>query len=73
MAIENIGQDLFLRHTNTEGRAHVQQHRVWDKEKFLSTRKAEVDKMNAEAKAGEPRKARVDHITEAQYLKERSQ
>lgn len=62
------GFDLFMRHTDTNGKQYVALHRVWDKDLFLNTRAGEAEAANAKVKNG---KAKVEQITEAQYLQER--
>lgn len=68
MQLEMAGFDLFMRHTNTDGKSHVQQHRVWDKQRFLDARSADAAQLNA--KEGS-KKAKAEHITQDQYRKER--
>jgi hypothetical protein len=71
MALELMGRDLWLRHTDTNGKSHVVQHRVWDGDRFVEAQKKAAEKVNEQQKDDEPKKARVDQITEDQYLKER--
>jgi valyl-tRNA synthetase len=72
MAIELSGRDIYLRHTACDGKSNVQQHRVWDAERFISSQEQEAQKMNEDQKEGEPRMAAVQQITEDQYRKERA-
>lgn len=60
-------RDLYLRHTDTQGRSTVTLHRVWDADRFLAARVAEAAKANADVKGDEPRKAAVAIATEADY------
>lgn len=69
--MEMVGFDLFMRHTDTDGKSVVRSHRVWDKEAFIAARQGEAASENAKVKGDKPRKARVDQITEDQYRKER--
>lgn len=69
---ENVGFDLFMRHTDTDGKATVRSTRVWDKALFLAAREAEAQRENAKAKEkGKPALAAAQQITQEQYLKER--
>lgn len=70
--LENVGFDVHLRHTNTDGKSYVQSHRVWNKDRFMVANEQAVAKLNAERKPGESRKAKVEQITEEQYMKERA-
>lgn len=67
-----VGYDLHLRHTDKEGRSHVQQHRVWDGARFMTAQQAAAANVNADQPADAPRKARVEQITEDQYRKEKA-
>lgn len=71
MALELMGRDLWLRHTGTDGKSHVMQHRVWDAARFLASQQAAVAKVNADQKSDAKHTARVEQITEEQYRKER--
>lgn len=71
-SIEMVARDIFVRHTATDGTSTVQQHRVWDAERFMATRQADAAKLNAEVKGEAPRKAKAEQITEDQYRAERS-
>lgn len=51
--------EIFVRYTGKEGKSYVNQHRVWDAERFMATRQAEAK--------NEGGKAKVEHITEQQY------
>lgn len=64
MALEHVGLDIYLRHTDEKGNSYVQCHRAWDKDKFLTSQ------MDAALKVGG--KAFVQQITEEQYRKERT-
>ena len=33
--LKSIGVDLYLKITKKNGESHVQQHRVWDKDRFV--------------------------------------
>lgn len=72
MQLAMNGRDVYLRHTGTDGKVHVSQHRTWDAELFVAAQQRAAEKLNAEAIAkGEPSKARVDQITDDQFKKER--
>ena len=66
------GRDLYMRHTDTDGRSFVQLHRVWDAERFVAARKAEACSLNADVKGNAPRLALVQQITRDQFLQERT-
>lgn len=56
-------RDVFARHTDKGGTVHVEQHRVWDADRFFAARRADSAK--------EGGKADIQQITEEQYRKER--
>lgn len=60
-------RDIWLRHTATNGKSHVQEHRVWDGDKFVKSQQADAADMNAKVKDPAPRNAKVEQITEEQY------
>lgn len=64
-------RDIHIRHTATDGKAHVQEHRVWDGAKFFDSLQREASKQNAESKKPAERLAKVEQITEEQYRAER--
>ena len=64
-------RDFWLRHTDTEGKSYVREHRVWDGERFLACQQAEARNLNESQKPGKPRLALVENITEEQFRKER--
>jgi len=70
--IEMVARDIFVRHTATDGNSFVQQHRVWDAERFMAARHADAAKLNGEVKGDAPRKAKAEQITEDQYRAERT-
>jgi hypothetical protein len=55
-------RDIYLRHTDKDGESHVQEHRVWDAERFLSSQQAAASK----------EKGSVQLSTREVYLKERN-
>lgn len=63
-------RDIYLRHTSTTGSSYVQQHRVWDADRFIAGAQSEAAKANAEVKDGSG-KAKAEQITEDQYHHER--
>ena len=66
------GRDIYLRHTATDGKSYVQEHRVWDAERFVEAQDYAVSKANAEARAEKKKAmANVEQITREQYLAER--
>jgi len=71
-SIEMVARDIFVRHTATDGTSTVQQHRVWDADRFMATRQADAAKLNADVKGEAPRKAKAEQITEDQYRAERT-
>lgn len=71
MTLAMIGRDIFVRHTNTDGKSFVQCHRVWDVGLFMMARTAEASKLNAEVKGDGKRCAKCEQITEDQYRKEK--
>lgn len=70
MTLIPFGRDIYVRHTNVEGKAYVAHHRVWDADRFIAARQREADALNADQKQDKPRLARVEQITEEQYRKE---
>lgn len=74
MTLTTLGRDIYLRHTDTNGRAHVQQHRVWDVERFVLSQQKAAARLNVDAVKEDPKAktlAHVAQITEDQYLTER--
>lgn len=71
MSAEPCGVDVFMRHTDVNGKKTVMLHRSWDKERTIAARQADAQRENAKQKDGEPRLAKSEQITEEQYLKER--
>lgn len=74
MPAELFGHDVYVRHTNTDGKSHVMNHRVWDAQRFMASQQSAVEKLNAEAcnaKPPKPALAKCEQITEDQYRKER--
>lgn len=61
MSIDLVCLDVYVRHTDKHGNAYVQEHRVWDKEKFLSAQAASAKKEGGSA----------EQISQEQYLTER--
>lgn len=66
-----VCRDIHLRHTAPDGTSHVQQHRVWDAERFLAARRDEAKQLNAAQEGDAPRLAKVELITPEQYRKDR--
>jgi hypothetical protein len=66
-----IGRDIFVRHTDKDGHSSVQQHRVWDAERFIASLQAATAKVNADERGGGTRLAKATQITHDQYLQER--
>jgi hypothetical protein len=64
MAVEAIGRDMFLKHTDKDGNSYVQQHRAWDPDRFITSQ------LEAALKVGG--KACVQQLTREQYLQERA-
>lgn len=63
---------ISMRHTSVDGHRHVQQHLVWDAERFVQARQTEAANLNAKQEPGKPRKACAEQITEEQFNKERT-
>lgn len=59
-----VGTDLYLKHVDVEGKAHLSRHRVWDAERFLTARQQEAAAENV--KKGST-KARVELSTEEAF------
>jgi hypothetical protein len=76
--METSARDVFMRHTDADGRSHVFCHRVWISdsdalERFLRRKQDEVREMNTRAHLdGKPELARSEQITEEQYKANRS-
>jgi hypothetical protein len=66
-----IGRDIYLRHTATDGKSFVQEHRCWDADRFIASQQQAAAKVNADTKPGTPRLAKVEQITANQYRTER--
>lgn len=66
-----FGRDVYLRHTGVDGNSYVQDHRAWDAERLVAARQRDAEAANARAEAGKPRLAKVEQITQEQYLAER--
>lgn len=71
MPAELAGFDLFMRHTDVNGKTTVQMHRTWDKARSIASREDDAARENSKQKPDEPRLAKVEQITEDQYQKER--
>jgi hypothetical protein len=71
MALELMGRDVWLRHTGNDGKSYVQAHRVWDPDRFIEAQKKAVRDVNAKQDGGKPGVAKVEPITEEQYLAQR--
>ena len=64
---------IFMRHTSSEGKSYVNEHRVWDADKFIASQQEAADAINADhAKKnnGKAGKAKAEQITQDQYVKE---
>lgn len=66
-----IGRDIYLRHTDPQGKSFVQEHRVWDADRFIASQQQAAKKLNADQKPDAPRLAKVEQITPDQYRTER--
>ncbi|MBX3653238.1 MAG: hypothetical protein KF686_03575 [Ramlibacter sp.] len=64
-------REIYVRHTDTAGKSHVMSHLVWDAEKFIASLKTAAEKVNADQKPGDPRKANAEQVTYGQYLMEK--
>ena len=50
--VEMQPRDIYLRPTSATGSSYVQQHRVWDADRFIAGAQSEATKANAEVKDG---------------------
>jgi hypothetical protein len=64
-------REVYARHTATNGKSYVQAHIVWDADRFFSARATEASYLNADQKAGAPRLAKCEQITQETYQVER--
>lgn len=55
--------EIHVRHTSKDGSSYVQEHRVWDAERFMAARQAEAKQ--------EGGKAAVQQLTCEQFLAEK--
>lgn len=62
-----ITHDIYMRHTGPEGKSHVQEHRVWDGDRFVAARTAEAKALNEKEADATKRQAKCEQITEDQY------
>jgi hypothetical protein len=67
----SFGRDIYLRHTGTDGNSFIAHHRAWDADRMLEHRRREAANANADVKGDKSRLAKVEQITEDQYLAER--
>ncbi len=67
-----VGRDIYMRHTDTEGRSYVNEHRVWDAKKFVNSQAKAAADLNANVKGDGKRLAKAEQITKAVYLAERA-
>ena len=67
-----MGRDIYMRHTNTDGKSFVQTHRVWDADRFVASQQQAASKLNADVKSDAPRKAKAEQITHEQFNRERT-
>lgn len=72
MTVEITTRDIWMRHTNVDGKSYVAEHRVWDADRFVASQQRAAANLNADQKPGRPRLAKAEQITEEQYLKERT-
>ena len=65
---------IYMRHTSAEGKSYVNEHRVWDADKFIASQQKAADSVNADhaKKHGAPGKAKAEQITQDQYTKEKT-
>jgi hypothetical protein len=66
---------IYMRHTSAEGNSYVNEHRVWDADKFIASQQKSAEAINADhAKKndGKAGKAKAEQITQEQYTKERT-
>lgn len=61
------GRDIYVRHTDTNGKSHVEQHRVWDRDRFIASRQADASQANAKVEGDGKRLAKVELITAEQF------
>lgn len=72
MSVELVSRDVYLRHTDADGKSRVVEHRVWDADLFIASQQQAAAKVNADQKGDAPRLAAVQQITQDQYRKERT-
>lgn len=58
-----IGTDLYLKHTDADGRSNIQRHRVWDSALFFQTRSDECKALR-EKNAGAQNAVELATVTE---------
>jgi len=67
-----ICRDVFVRHTEGNGRSYVMCHRVWDADRFLAAQVEAAKRLAREAhEKNQPFLHKAEQITEDQYRKER--
>lgn len=72
MTVEMTTRDLWMRHTDVNGKSYVAEHRVWDAVRFVAARQQEAAMLNDKQTPGQPRLAAAEQITEEQYRKEKT-
>jgi hypothetical protein len=70
-AAEMVCREVYVRHTSTDGKSHVVEHRVWDAKLFIASQVAIADKLNAGVEGDGKRLAKAEQITRDQYMSER--
>jgi hypothetical protein len=71
-AAEMVCREVYVRHTSTDGKSYVVEHRVWDAALFIASQVAMAKKLNADVEGKDkPRLANAEQITRDQYLRER--
>lgn len=63
--------DVHMRYTASNGKTHVQEHRVWDSARFVTARIEEAKALNAKEDDATKRQHKAEQITESQYRSER--
>lgn len=64
-------REIWIRYTDPAGQNFVQEHRVWDADRFLAARHVDAEAANAKARKENPAApavATIEQLTHAQYV-----
>lgn len=69
-----MGRDVFMRHTDGDGKSYVERYRCWDADLFEAVQRKDASKQALDHgnKTGTPGKHRAERITESVYVAERA-